>query len=177
MRPSGALMIEHRRIEKILPVIQKRISRQEKDQPMDPVFIDTVVDFFRFYADWTHHGKEEDILFMAIGEKELSNAHNRMKEELIKEHAYARSVVGDIVECNKKYRLGDKTALDEIIKNLKILIGFYPKHIKKEDEVFFPEVMKYFSREELDLMLHDFWDFDSKMIHEKYDRVLESLNF
>jgi len=172
MRPSGALMIEHRLIEKIIPIILQRINENK----LDPVFIDTVVDFFRTYADRTHHGKEEDILFKAIEKKTLSGEHKKMMEDLINDHIYARKAVGSVVENNNKYRKGDKTAVNEIIKNLKILSEFYPGHINREDKVFFPEVMKYFDKQELDDMLNDFWEFDRKMIHEKYQKVLLNLN-
>ena len=43
--------------------------RLEKNLPpveVDPVFIDTAVDFIRTYADRCHHGKEEDLLFKAL---------------------------------------------------------------------------------------------------------------
>lgn len=172
MRPSGALMIEHRLIEKVIPIIKKRIGENR----LDPVFIDTVVDFFRTYADRTHHGKEEDILFKAIEKKTLTSEHKKMMEDLINDHVYARKAVGAVVDNNNKYKTGDKTAVAEIIKNLKILADFYPGHIEREDKVFFPEAMKYFDKQELDVMLDDFGKFDRKMIHEKYQKVLLSLN-
>lgn len=175
MRPSGALMIEHRLIEKILPVIANRMSGSVKGQGMDPVFVDAVVDFFRIYADRTHHGKEEDILFIAIRKKKLTEELLKSMEELINDHIYARKIVGAVVEANNKFRAGDKNALEDIIKNLKILAGFYPGHIEKEDKVFFPEVMKYFDKQEQEAMLNDFWEFDRKMIHEKYQKVIDSL--
>jgi len=55
------------------------------------------------------------------------------------------------------------------------LAEFYPRHIPKEDLVFFPDTEKYFSPGELDALLRDFWEFDRKMIHEKYQAVYESL--
>ena len=41
--------------------------------------------------------------------------------------------------------------------------------------MFFPNTEKYFSDAELDDILNDFWEFDRKMIHEKYNRLYESL--
>lgn len=58
---------------------------------------------------------------------------------------------------------------------LNILIDFYPKHIKKEDDIFFPNSEKYFSEDELEAMLKEFWEFDKTMIHEKYKLVVEQL--
>jgi hypothetical protein len=33
--------------------------------------------------------------------------------------------------------------------------------------------MQYFSREEQDVMLNEMWEFDRKMIHEKYTKLVE----
>jgi hemerythrin-like domain-containing protein len=63
MQARGPLMIEHRLIERMLKVVEGVVADIEATQKVDPVFIDTAVDFIRFYADRTHHGKEEDILF------------------------------------------------------------------------------------------------------------------
>lgn len=50
---------------------------------------------------------------------------------------------------------------------LQTLIEFYPKHIAKEDEVFFPAVRAYFTADEEQAMLAEFREFDRKMIHER----------
>jgi hemerythrin-like domain-containing protein len=54
-------------------------------------------------------------------------------------------------------------------------VDFYPKHIEKEDKVFFPASRAYFSDEEDQAMLAEFREFDWKMIHEKYQSVVEAL--
>jgi hemerythrin-like domain-containing protein len=54
-------------------------------------------------------------------------------------------------------------------------VDFYPKHIEKEDKVFFPASRAYFSEEEDQTMLAEFWEFDRLMIHEKYQSVVEIL--
>jgi hypothetical protein len=41
--------------------------------------------------------------------------------------------------------------------------------------VFFPSSRNYFSDEEDQAMLEEFWEFDRKMIHEKYKSVVEGL--
>ncbi|MFX0049145.1 MAG: hemerythrin domain-containing protein, partial [Candidatus Hermodarchaeota archaeon] len=63
MLPIGPLMAEHRIIEKMIALMQKEIEKIKKFNKVNPLFIDTAVDFIRMYADRTHHGKEEDILF------------------------------------------------------------------------------------------------------------------
>jgi hypothetical protein len=63
MQARAPLMIEHRLIERMIGIIKRILSQIEKEEKIDPVFVDTTVDFIRTYADRTHHGKEEDILF------------------------------------------------------------------------------------------------------------------
>ncbi|MFX1479375.1 MAG: hemerythrin domain-containing protein [Promethearchaeota archaeon] len=173
--PIGPLMKEHRLIEKMILLIDAEIEKMKRYQKANPVFIDTAVDFIRMYADRTHHGKEEDILFRDLEKKDLSPNHTKIMNELVEEHTWARDRVGKLVEAKSQYVKGNVKMLDEIIDLLKNLVQFYPKHIEKEDKHFFIPVMKYFSKEEQDSMLQEFWEFDKTLIHEKYAQVIENL--
>jgi hemerythrin-like domain-containing protein len=51
------------------------------------------VEFFHFYADKLHHGKEEDILFRTLDDKDLSLKHRGVMEELIEDHKWGRKTV------------------------------------------------------------------------------------
>lgn len=175
MKPRGPLMIEHRLIEKMLHITSKELALIKKNKKVNSIFIDTFVDFIRIYADRTHHGKEEDILFKALENKNMIENDEIMMQDLINDHILSRKVVGELAEANKKYVTGDLTSIDVITDKLSFLLNLYPNHISKEDKLFFPNTEKYFSNEELDIMLHDFWEFDRKMIHEKYRRLYESL--
>ncbi|MFW9875344.1 MAG: hemerythrin domain-containing protein [Candidatus Thorarchaeota archaeon] len=175
MMPIGPLMIEHRLIEKMIDLMEKEIEKMKKHHKANPLFIDIAVDFIRMYADRTHHGKEEDILFRDLEKKVLSPNHNKIMSELIEEHIWARSKVGKLVDAKDQYVKGNIKILDEIVNLMNELTKFYPKHIEKEDKHFFIQVMKYFSKEEQDKMLKEFWDFDKSLIHEKYQKVIENL--
>ena len=139
------------------------------------MFVDTAVDFIRTYADRTHHGKEEDILFRDLSKRDLSAEDQQIMKKLLEDHAFARQKTKALVEANTCYRKGDKSALADIADKLRTIAEFYPKHIEKEDKVFFPASMAYFSDEEDQAMLAEFWEFDRKMIHEKYRSVVEGL--
>jgi hemerythrin-like domain-containing protein len=175
MMPIGPLMIEHRLIEKMIALMNEEIEKMEKHRKANPLFIETAVDFIRMYADRTHHGKEEDILFRDLKKKDLSPNHSKIMEELVEEHVWARNMVGKLVDAKKEYEKGNIEIVDEIINVMSELTEFYPKHIEKEDKHFFIPVMKYFTREEQDAMLEDFWEFDKTLIHEKYKKVVEKL--
>jgi len=173
MQARGPLMIEHRLIEDMINVVQRKLEPVAEAQSIDPYFVDSAVDFIRVYADRTHHGKEEGILFRDLRKKDLSNEDRRVMDELIGEHNFARETTRALVEADTRYRKGDASALAEVTARLKTLVGFYPKHIKKEDAVFFPAALTYVTEREDQAMLAEFWEFDRKMIHEKYKAVVK----
>jgi hemerythrin-like domain-containing protein len=175
MQARGPLMIEHRLIERMISILKDALVGIESTHSVDPVFVDTGVDFIRMYADRTHHGKEEDILFRDLRKRPLSADDQRVMKELIDEHVFGRQTTKALVEANTRYRNGDESALRDIAAKLHTLVEFYPKHIQKEDKVFFPACRAYFTAEEEQAMLAEFWEFDRRMIHEKYRSVVEGL--
>jgi hemerythrin-like domain-containing protein len=175
MMPIGPLMIEHRLIEKMITLMDEEIAKMKKHRKANPLFIETAVDFIRMYADRTHHGKEEDILFRDLEKKDLSPNHENIMDELVEEHIWARNTVGKLVDAKQQYVKGNVNVVDDIIELMSELTEFYPKHIEKEDKRFFIPVMKYFTQEEQDAMLDEFWEFDKTLIHEKYQQVVSNL--
>jgi len=173
MKPIGPLMIEHRLIERMIAIVREELDEIRVGKKADPVFIDTYVDFAKTYADRCHHGKEEDILFRDLTKKRLSPEHGKSMNELVQEHVYARKTVGELVAAKDRYVQGNKDALKDVAANLKALAEFYPKHIEKEDKHFFFPILDYFTKQEQDAMLQEFWEFDRKLIHEKYQKVVE----
>ncbi len=175
MQARGPLMIEHRLIERLVARVDLETARARQIQKIEPLFIYAAVDFLQTYADRTHHGKEEGILFRDLGPKPLSPENRRMMDELTEEHAYARKTTLALVESNERYRAGFAAALTDILVRLQNLIDFYPRHVDKEDRVFFPAAMMYLSDEEQTAMLREFAEFDRKMIHLKYESVVAGL--
>jgi hemerythrin-like domain-containing protein len=175
VKPIGPLMIEHRLIERMIRLIELRGKQMEGDGKFNGDFIDIAVDFVRIYADRTHHGKEEDILFRALAKKNMSETDRRLMDELVGEHRYGRRLVADLVEAKGAYMSGHRESLEVALERLKALVDFYPEHIRKEDKVFFQAAMGYLSQEEQEVMLQECWAFDRRMIHEKYGSIVEQL--
>jgi hemerythrin-like domain-containing protein len=173
MKPIGPLMWEHRLIEEMVRALSTEMMRINQRNTVNTVFIVSAVDFFRTYADRTHHGKEEDILFRDLFKKKLSPEHQKIMNELIAEHLFARKTVGKLLAANKAYLDGDSGSAQDVLTCLKDLADLYPSHIEKEDKHFFYPILDYFSVEEQKTMLEEFREFDRKMIHEKYAQVVE----
>jgi len=174
MKPIGPLMWEHRLIEKMMQVAGAKADEMEKTGKIDTSFVEVVIDFMKIYADRTHHGKEEEILFRTLQDKNLSPEHARMMNELTDEHSQSRLRTRTLMETNSHYAHGEKGTRDEIVSLLRETAVFYPRHIEKEDKHFFHESQRYLSNEESDRMLASFWEFDRRMIHEKYEQVVKN---
>ena len=105
----------------------------------------------------------------------MSDADRKVMDELIEEHVFGRSTTKALVKANELYRNGDAAALADIASCLRTLVEFYPRHIEKEDKIFFPAARAYFTEDEDQAMLAKFMDFDRAMIHEKYTSVVDKL--
>ena len=173
MKPIGPLMWEHRIIEKMIAVLKGQIRTVTEEGVVNVALIDQASDFFRTYADRTHHGKEEEILFRELEKKALSPELARMKDGLIEDHKTARKMVSDLLVARERYFTGSLEAAADVGKCLRKLVSFYPGHIEREDKHFFFPCLAYFSEDEQKKMLDKFYEFDRKMIHEKYARLLE----
>lgn len=175
MLPIDALIWEHRSIERMLLPIKKELSKMRQTREVDSSFVETLVDFIRTYVDGCHHGKEESILFRELAKKKLANEHAEMMKQLVREHVYARGTTRDLEKAKESYVEGNSESLEDVLKSLKDLAELYPKHIEKEDAKFFHPSMEYFTTQEREAMLQEFWEFDRKMIHKKYEKVLDEM--
>jgi len=182
MQPIGPLMIEHRLIERLIALMGQELTRIKDNVAVDPefafpdpVFIDIAVDFIRTYADRCHHGKEEDILFAELAKKDLSPVHRQAMAELIEDHVWARQTTASLVEAKNDYLREKAGALDDLLLHLEEMVLFYPKHIEKEDKHFFIPCMQYFSEAEQAQLLERMAEFDRRMIHEKYQGIVEGI--
>lgn len=166
-------MIEHRLIERMIRVLDFELDKITNWNKTDPRLIQMAVDFFRTYADQTHHGKEESILFRDLKGMKITLENKTMMNSLIQDHVFVRRIVEELQAANDKLIDGDEKIISEIIDLLQKLIDFYPRHIEKEEKNFFIAVMDYFSEEQQQNMLKEFWEFDRQLIHEKYRLILE----
>jgi len=171
----GPLMIEHRLIERMIRVMQVLLEDMKTHNTVDPGRVDAIIHFIRSYADRCHHGKEEDILFRALGSKPLSSEHRRITEELIEDHKLGRKITSSLLEANERYKKGDPAALSAIAGGFRSLADFYPKHIEKEDRHFFLPVMGYFSPEEKAAMIRAGYESDSRLLQEEFAELVKSL--
>ena len=175
MMPIARLMIEHRLIERVVALLRAEMERMSASKQVNAAFVETAVDFFRTYADAVHHGKEEDILFDALTDKDLSSDHHDIMSGLVEEHVEVRKLVGQLLLDKERAEQGDESALNDVLAGIRVLIALYPSHVRREDQDFFRPAMDYFTEQEQTEMLAAFDEFDRRQIHAKYQRVVEDL--
>lgn len=175
MQPIDPLISEHRLIERSIVVLVRQRDRIAAEKALDIELLDATVDFIRTYADRAHHGKEEQILFRDLLKKPLSEPQLKMCDQLIREHQYVRNRVTQLVAARELFLKGSREALVKISAILSELIIFYPEHAHREEHNFFPEVMAYFTDAEKAAMVAEMTNYDAKIIHEKYLRIIEAV--
>jgi hemerythrin-like domain-containing protein len=175
MLPIGPLMIEHRLIERMIKIMNSEVKKIEKEGVLNTHFIEKAVDFIKTYADRCHHGKEEGILFRELEKKNITQEHRSIMETLIEEHKLGRELTLSLTKAGEKAAGGDRSQVTAVANIMKKLVKFYPKHIEKEDKHFFMPVMGYFTESEKDSMLREEYDFDQRLIHDKYRDLVEEL--
>jgi len=173
MMPIGPLMMEHRVIERMISLLTLEVDRIRLGEEPNTHFLFEAIDFLRTYADRTHHGKEEDILFRDMRRKKLSPEIQKKMEGLENDHRMSRENSRALLESLKRYNEDEDGEIRHIEERLGFLTALYPKHIETEDKRFFIPSMDYFSQKERDEMLEDFLDFDRRMIHEKYEAMVQ----
>lgn len=169
-------MHEHRRIEKVIDILKLELNHQQGTQKPNTGILLTSIDFFKTYADFTHHGKEENILFEKLQEKDLSKEHATILHQLLDDHKQARLLVNRLQQQIEAYRKGGENVIRNISNTIQKLTILYTDHIKKEDQSFFkPIIDTYFSEKEQKEILDAFYAFDKDAIHKKYDQIIERL--
>ncbi len=174
MMPIGPLMREHRLIERMIHLFEEELKNITTQNKVNLNFIENGIDFIRTYADRCHHGKEEDILFINLKNKNLSSKDKQLLDELLQEHKIARNIVSKLINAKDSYKTEKIYSKEAIVENIEKLINLYPNHIEKEDKIFFINSMNYLDKKEQEEMLDKFWDFDKQLIHEKYQNLVES---
>ena len=176
LSPVDGLTLEHDLIRSVLRAMDGVVNRMASDRAMDPFRLVRIIDFVETYAHRVHHGKEEEILFRELHEKDLEPAHRQTMEELAREHVEMRRLVGDLAEALEAHRDGNgEESLSAIREALRGLTEIYPSHLEREEGEFFPAVEAYLGEDEMQVLMEAMAGHDRGVVHEKYGRLAETL--
>lgn len=169
---------EHRVIEHALDILERVCERFENDEDVDPKIIEKTIDFLRTFADKCHHGKEQDLLFIALEMEGMSRVNSPIGI-LRREHDIARRFIWNMDRALGDYKKGDETAKKDILQSAQAYNKLLNQHIDKEDDLLYPIAEKKLSDERKRELLKAYERFEKEVtgkgLHEKYHTMIENL--
>ena len=178
MSATEVLKEEHRVIERVLDVLDALTQMLEMGKDVRPEVFEEALDFIRIFADRCHHGKEEDRLFSLMVKRGFPKEGGPIAV-MLQEHTLGRNFVKSMAAAVEKYRGGDKTAKEGIIRNARGYVNLLRQHIMKEDNILYLMADGTLTADDQRSLLEEFEEFERKEIgegvHERYHKLAEKL--
>ncbi len=140
MRLIERLMTEHRRIEAVLDALNGWAGAVERRE-CDGVGVE---DFLRFVGDYTdahHHGKEEDMLFVALCESGMPR-HSGPIAVMMHEHDMGRALMATLREASVVPKPWGDEVRESAIDAADGFAELLRLHIQKEDQLLYVMAME-----------------------------------
>jgi len=148
-------MNEHRLIEQVLDCLEEAAGRLEDGEELDPDFFIRAAEFVAGFADGSHHRKEEDILFVAMTERDMP-ADIGPVAVMLHEHEEGRRLTAGFRGAAEQMKAGESGAATEVIRNAFDYVNLLREHIIKEDNVLFPMADQVISGETMQVVSREF---------------------
>jgi hemerythrin-like domain-containing protein len=143
------LMREHRTIERVITALSAFAAETQQGGATDREELARFVAFIRRYADQLHHGKEEDILFRAMGEHGFPTEGGPVAV-MLAEHDRGRAfiqVLAEPVEGTEPWTDDERRLIANAAAGYAALLR---AHIHKEDAILYPMAEQHLPQEALD---------------------------
>ena len=154
------LMSEHRRIEKVLGSLETFGLEVEGGLAPDRAVLAEYAAFFRGYADASHHGKEEDVLFARMIERGFSRESGPVAV-MLHEHVVGRGHVGVLRQVGEGEGPVSGVEAHLVVEHASAFVPHLRAHIQKEDRILYPMALRLLTGPELDAILTEFEAFDA----------------
>lgn len=159
MKPAiKELMDDHQVILRMLRALNGMCLRIKEGGAVPADDLAAAVDFIKTFADYAHHGKEEDLLFPAMEEAGFPR-HGGPIAVMLMEHTQGRAYVKSLSEALERVRAGETAALKDAARAASGYSDLLSAHIAKEDGILYPMAM--------DALPETRW----KALKEQFDRV------
>jgi hemerythrin-like domain-containing protein len=178
MTPTEELKAEHRAIERMLRILEGVSDRLESGDPVDSAHLAQIVEFIQVFADRCHHGKEEDLLFVAMGEAGIPTEGGPIGV-MLREHVIGREHVGTMNRAAGQYAAGNAQAAKEFAAAARGYVELLRQHIAKEDNILYPMADRALSQDKRDELLEGFEVIEQERVgpgrHKAFHKLLDEL--
>ena len=155
MTPTEILKGEHRLIEQVLDCLEDAAGRLEDGEGVSPEFFLEAAEFVAGFADRCHHAKEEDVLFIAMTVKDMSQDFGPVAV-MLHEHDEGRRFTAGFRSAAEQLQKGDSDAATDVVRNVFDYVNLLREHIMKEDNVLFPMAEQIIPAESMLQVSRDF---------------------
>lgn len=130
--PTSLLRTEHELILKVTDALGRALGAGEPDLEV----VERCLIFFRLYVDAHHHGKEEDLLFPALGEQGVPMGDGPVGM-MLEEHMEGRTLIASMRGALAGAREGDAGARASLETAGQDYAQMITDHIDKENNILF----------------------------------------
>jgi hemerythrin-like domain-containing protein len=178
MLPTEVLKHEHQLILMVLDAVEREARAMAGGAAVNADRLSAFVDFIRNFADHCHHAKEEDLLFVRMGEKGFP-LHTGPVAVMLHEHELGRAHVTAVADNIAAAAAGVGDARTVVVERLSAYVSLLRHHIHKEDHILFPMADQIFSEAEQAALAADFERVERDEIgdgvHQRYEALAREL--
>jgi hemerythrin-like domain-containing protein len=173
-----SLMTEHRLIEQVLGSLETFADNLAKGADAERETVREYAEFFRNFADKCHHGKEEDRLFVKMGEFGFPRDFGPIAV-MLSDHAEGRTHVRAIAAVGEGSGPLSEEERNSVIANAQGYIPLLRSHIMKEDNILYPMALQAVPPSEMERLGEDFETFERDVMgegaHARFHALAEKL--
>jgi len=178
VKPTEQLKEEHKAIKLALSILSSVIKKLAGGETVDQEDLGRLLEFIKTFADTCHHGKEENLLFVAMESVGIPRDSGPISV-MLREHEMGRSYVRNMQEAVQKYKVGGRSYSSQFIENAEQYIELLTQHIDKEDNILYPMADMQLPEEKQHELIEDFEKLEQERIgigrHEELHELLHHL--
>jgi hemerythrin-like domain-containing protein len=178
MTPTQTLNHEHKVILLVVDAAEREGVKVEGGGAVDTERIESMLSFFREFADACHHAKEERHLFPAMNAKGIPLEAGPIAV-MLHEHDQGRAFLRALDQALARVKAGEEGAAEAVAGALLGYAGLLRAHISKEDNVLFPMADRILSPADQEALAAAFERVEAEEIdegvHERYHELAHTL--
>lgn len=176
MLPTEELKLEHQAVLNVLDILKKISGRIRSGQGVDINHLDQILEILKEFVDYSHHGKEEKILFEALERLGFSREAGPVGV-MLAEHDNGRQYIQGMRDAVGLVKTGDLDGLKKFAVNASYYSSLMVDHIYKEDNILYPMADMHLSIEEKSSMMDEFKKLEEGTIGRvKKESYLKQIN-
>ncbi|MCP4631793.1 MAG: hypothetical protein GY855_02625 [candidate division Zixibacteria bacterium] len=161
MKSIEILMNEHVLIRECLNLLDKACDKIVKNDYPPKEFFEIAFNFSREFSDKFHHYKEEYVMFGYLAQKKEGDIDAQIEAHR-SQHENCRNLISNMSDSLNGYSNELNESTRSLHRNLSDYVQTLRKHIRSENDVFFPMVLKVLSESDDKYLIEEFEKYEQK---------------